>query len=152
MILSVIKNMPQEWKDLDIKVERKSGKLQSISGALCSALYGAAFSIQNKIIRASNNHIIQSTGRHLTVGMQYEIWRLQPQGIHPFRLTLMSIHDELAVVSPESVVSEINQRIEKKVEEQCLTIPLTKIEWFNYNKSWAEKSSGHQGHVYGWAG
>lgn len=150
MILSVIKNMPQEWKDLDIRVERKSGKLQSISGALCSALYGAAFSIQNKVIRASNNHVIQSTGRHLTVGMQHEVWKLQPQGIHPFRLTLMSIHDELAVVSPEQVVPEINEIIENKVNEQCLTVPLTCIEWFNYNRSWAEKGHGQEKNVYGW--
>ncbi|MCI0559098.1 MAG: DNA polymerase, partial [Nitrososphaera sp.] len=115
MILSVIRNMPQQWKDIELKVERKEGKIQSMSGALCSALYGAAFSIQNKIIRASNNHVIQATGRHLTVGMQAALWSIQPQGIRPFRLTLMSIHDELAVVCPPQFVDKVNEVIEEKV-------------------------------------
>lgn len=150
MILSVIKNMPEKWKKIEVKVERTEGKIQSISGALCSALYGAAFSIQNKIIRAANNHIIQSTGRHLTVGMQAAVWKVQPQGIHPYRLTLMSIHDELAIVSPENVVEDINQVIEAKVGEQCETVPLTCINWFNGNKSWAEKGDGANGQFFGW--
>jgi len=150
MILSVIKNMPQKWKDIDLKVERKEGKLQSMSGALCSALYGAAFSIQNKVIRASNNHVIQSTGRHLTVGMQAAVWKIQPQGIHPFKLTLMSIHDELAVVTPPEVVSEVQEVLESKVAEQCKVIPLTSIEWFTGNKSWAEKGHGAEGRFFGW--
>jgi hypothetical protein len=150
MILSVIKNMPPHWKDIELKVERKEGRLQSMSGALCSALYGAAFSIQNKIIRASNNHVIQSTGRHLTVGMQAAVWSLQPTGIHPFRLTLMSIHDELAVVCPPQYVDKVNGVIEEKVTEQCETVPLTCINWFNGNKSWAEKGDGANGTFYGW--
>ena len=150
MILSVIKNMPQQWKDIDLKVERKEGKLQSMSGALCSALYGAAFSIQNKVIRASNNHVIQSTGRHLTVGMQAAVWEIQPQGIHEFLVTLMSIHDELAVVSDEKTVPVIQQVLESKVAEQCSVIPLTSIEWFTGNKSWAEKGHGAEGRFFGW--
>ena len=150
IILSVIRNMPDEWKNLDLRVERREGKTQSISGALCSALYGAAFSIQNKVIRASNNHVIQCTGRHLTVGMQAAVWSIQPQGIHPFRLTLMSIHDELAVVCPPAYVGEVNKVIETKVDEQCQTVPLTCINWFNGNKSWAEKGDGEGGTLYGW--
>ena len=150
MILSVIKNMPQEWKKIELKVERKEGKLQTMSGAICSALYGAAFSIQNKVIRASNNHVIQSTGRHLTVGMQAEVWKIQPQGIHPFKLSLMSIHDELAVVTPPDVVPEVQDTLESKVAEQCKIIPLTSIEWFTGNKSWAEKGHGAEGRIFGW--
>ena len=150
MILSVIQNMPQQWKDIEIKVERTEGKRQSMVGAICSALYGAAFSLQNKVIRASRNHVIQSTGRELTVGMQAHVWDLQPQGINPFLLTLMSIHDELAVVSGESEVAAIQSAIEDKVQEQCKTVPLTSIEWFTGNKSWAEKSHGEQGVVLGW--
>lgn len=150
MILSVIRNMPQQWKDIELKVERTEGKIQSLSGAICSALYGAAYSIQNKIIRASNNHVIQSTGRHLTVGMQAAVWTIQPQGIHPFRLTLMSIHDELAVVCPPQHVDKVNEVIEKKVDEQCQTVPLICIEWFNGNKSWAEKGDGANGRTIGW--
>lgn len=150
MILSVIRNMPKQWKEIEVKVERKEGKVQSMSGALCSALYGAAFSIQNKVIRASNNHVIQSTGRHLTVGMQSALWTLQPTGIHPFRLTLMSIHDELAVVCPPDVVPQVNAVVKAKIEEQCETVPLTSMNWFNGNQSWAEKGSGATGQMFGW--
>jgi hypothetical protein len=151
MILDVIKNMPEAWKKIDLKVQRKEGKLQSMSGAICSALYGAAFSLQNKVIRASNNHKIQSTGRELTIGMQATVWGLQPQGIHPFKLTLMSIHDELAVVSRPETCDEIRRVIEEKVEEQREAIPLTSIEWFTGNKSWAEtKDDEKEGVVLGW--
>lgn len=150
MILASIKAMPKEWKDLDIKVERKPGKLQSISGAVCSALYGASFSIQNKVIRASNNHVIQSTGRHLTVGMQAAVWELQPHGIHPFVLRLMSIHDELAVCCQPETVPLVSEKIEAKIDEQCDVVPLISIEWFTDNPSWAEKGDGDNGVVFGW--
>ncbi len=133
-----------------VKVERTEGRLQTISGAICSAMYGAGFSIQNQIIRASNNHVIQSTGRHLTMGIQAEVWKIQPQGIHEFVLTLMSIHDELAVVSDINVVPIIREALEQKVEEQRETVPLTSIDWYTGNKSWAEKSSGKEKVTIGW--
>jgi hypothetical protein len=150
MILDLVNNMPKEWKDIKCRVQRRDDKVQTMSGAIASALYGAAFSVQNGVIRASNNHVIQSTGRELTIGMQAEVWSIQPQGIHPFRLTLMSIHDELAVVSKAETVSEIQDTITAKVAEQCKTVPLTSIEWFTNNESWAQKGSGHNATVIGW--
>jgi hypothetical protein len=150
ILLDVMDNMPQRWKEIQLKVERTEGKIQTMSGAIFSALIGAGFSIQNGVIRAGNNHVIQSTGRELTVGMQAEVWKLQPCGIHPFRLTLMSIHDELAVVSKPEVCDEIRDTIENKVKEQRKTVPLTSIEWFTGNKSWAEKADGQDGIILGW--
>lgn len=153
MIWDTVKNLPQEWRELTLKVQRDRknlDRIQTICGAVSSALYGCCYSIQNKIIRASNNHIIQSTGRELTVGMQAHIWGAQPQGIHPFVLWLMSVHDELAVVSEEDKVEQIKQLVTEKVEEQRETIPLTSIDWFTNNKSWAEKGSGHNKTVIGW--
>ncbi len=178
MILDVIKNPPKHLKEAGriwrgnqsaptvyntkagklapdryeyTKVQRSENKLQTLWGACTSALYGAGFSIQNKIIRASNNHVIQSTGRELTVGMQAAVWAIQAWGIHPFRLTLMSIHDELAVVSEESEVAEIKAVITAKVAEQCETVPLTSIEWYTNVSSWAEvKSKASKGLVIGW--
>ena len=153
MIWNTVRNLPDEWRELTLKVQRdrqNKGRIQTICGAVSSALYGCCYSIQNQIIRASNNHIIQSTGRHLTVGMQSHVWEMQPQGIHPFVLTLMSIHDELAVVSEASEVSDIRDRVADKVAEQRETVPLTSIEWFTNNKSWAEKGTGEEGEVIGW--
>ena len=91
-----------------------------------------------------------STGRELTVGMQAEVWETQPQGIHPFLLTLMSIHDELAVVSAAEMAEEIKNTIECKVQHQRKTVPLTSIEWFTGNKTWAEKADGEDGVILGW--
>jgi hypothetical protein len=34
--------------------------------------------------------------------------------------------------------------------EQRKVIPLTSIEWFTGNKSWAEKGHGEEGRVIGW--
>lgn len=139
MILSVIKEMPEEWKELKVKVQRDNkdkSRTQTLAGAICSALYGACYSIQNKIIRASNNHVIQSTGREITMGLQAEIWDEQPQGIHEFRLTVMSIHDEIAVVSRPEYVQVISDRVEKKVNEQCERVPLIALEWGRYLKNW----------------
>lgn len=150
MILDVLHDLPDSWNDPKYRVERKSGRIQTIGGCISSALYGAAFSIQNKIIRAANNHVIQSTGRELTVGMQAEVWKLQPQGIHPFKLTLMSIHDELAVVSKPELVDTITETIRDKVEQQRKYVPLTAIDWYTHNHSWEEKGFGQNKHHIGW--
>ena len=153
MIWSLVKNMPQEWQKITIKVQRdrkNTNRLQTIAGATSSALYGTCFSIQNGIIRAANNHVIQSTGRTLTIGMQAAVWGLQPQGINPFVLTLMSIHDELATVSGPETVPLIEEVIVDKVEEQREYVPLTRIDWFTGNKSWAEKGHGSNEKNIGW--
>ena len=154
VILDTIANMPKEWYDIKLKVERTEGRIQTMTGAIQSALTGAGFSVQNKIIRASNNHVIQSTGRHLTIGMQAAVWDIQPTGIHPFKLTLMSIHDELAVVHHEDITEQIKERIATKVAEQCEVVPLTSIEWYTDNPSWAEKSDGSEDaecEIFGWS-
>lgn len=153
MIWDVVRDLPPEWQKIKVKVQRdrkNPERLQTISGAISSALYGTCFSIQNQIIRAANNHVIQSTGRTLTVGMQAAVWDIQPQGIQDYVLWLMSIHDELAVVSEASTTTALKSRISDKVDEQRETVPLTQIEWFTDNDSWAEKSGGHNKTVFGW--
>jgi len=153
MIWETMRNLPDEWRELKLKVQRdrrNTERIQTICGAVISALYGSCYSIQNQIIRASNNHVIQSTGRHLTVGMQGAIWDLQPQGVRPMVLTLMSIHDELATVSEASLITGIRDAVAVKVAEQREKVPLTSIDWFTNNKSWAEKGSGEDGEKIGW--
>jgi hypothetical protein len=168
-IWDLMKNLPPHWKEKftvvkkwangtpshreEIKVNRDRKdptRFQTITGAIFSAMSGSCYSIQNQIIRASNNHVIQSTARTMTVGMQHELWTLQPTGIHPFRISLMSVHDELAVVTKEHTVPDVLKKLEAKVAEQRKVIPLTSIEWFTGNKSWAEKGHGEEGRVIGW--
>ncbi len=68
---------PEDWTKLKIKVTRRDRE-QSVSGAVRSALFAAAFNIQGQITRAFINHVIQSSGAQLTKGLQCAIWKLQP--------------------------------------------------------------------------
>lgn len=129
-------NMPQRWKDLDIKVQRTEGKVQTIAGAISSALYGAAFSIQNRVIRAALNHEIQSASRTITLGLQYAIWELQPQGIHDYELVIMGIHDELPVCSKPEVAPLVTEVVKNKLREQTKDIPLISLCWASGLDGW----------------
>lgn len=123
------------WKRA--KVVRKEGKgEQTVFGAISSALFGATFSIQNKIIRAALNHQIQSAGRTITLRCQHRVWKLQPVGVHPFKLKIMSVHDELAVTSAPELCEDIADAIEAEIDELCKDIPLLGMEWNSDVKSW----------------
>lgn len=118
--------------------DTKNQREQTMSGALASALIGAAYSVGNGVIRASNNHLIQSAGRTITVGLQQRLWDLQPVGIHPFMLKPMSIHDEVAVVSIESMVESVSDVVRKTLDDQCEIVPLLMMDWGRYLKSWGD--------------
>lgn len=154
-ILSLMENIPQAWKDDDRKVIRdtKKNRVQTLSGAIISALYGAAFSVQNRVIRAALNHLIQSASRTITMGLHYRVWELQPKGIHPFKLSLMSVHDELIVVSPQPMVPVVREAAHGYVNEIEQQIPLIAIEWAVNCPSWASlKGGGNPAdkEVFGW--
>ena len=154
-VLSLMENMPQSWKDDDRKVVRdtKKNRAQTLSGAIISALYGAAFSVQNRVIRAALNHLIQSASRTITMGLHYRVWGLQPKGVHPFKLSLMSVHDELIVVSPEPMVPVVREAARGYVTEVEQAIPLIAIEWAVNCPSWASlKGGGNEDdkEVFGW--
>lgn len=149
-VYDFMREAPVEWRDIPGKIQRsREGKIQSILGAAMSALTGALYSIQNGIIRASNNHIIQSTGRSLTVGLQSAVWKMQPQGIHPFVVKPATIHDELFVVSLPQDVDQISQIVSDTIREQGVTIPLLAMDWNTYANSWANKGD-KGGTTFGW--
>jgi len=127
-------------------VERKKDKPQTISGACHSAVYGAAFSLQGKIVRSALNHIIQSSGRTVTLGLQHNLWSLQPTGINPWRINLMSIHDEVVVETAPEDVSVVLGMVHDKLQEQCQTIPLLSIGWACNLTSWGELKSAKGTH------
>jgi len=135
-ILDVMENMPQSWQDLQMNVMRKEGRVQSLSGAICSALIGSAFSIQNRIIRAAMNHLIQSVGRSLTLGLQYNIWENQPQGIHDYKLCVMGIHDESAVACLPEMVEPVKQTVVDTIAEQSERITLIAMTWASGLPNW----------------
>lgn len=151
LILSLIKDMPALWRNCESKIVRdtKKGRVQTIAGAISSALYGGAFSVQNRVIRAALNHLIQSASRTITMGLHYRVWCIQPKGIHPFKLSLMSIHDELQVVSRPDVVDEVFEAAKGYLEEVESRVPLISLEWSSGLKSWADK--GAKGVILGWS-
>lgn len=149
LIYDLSNSLPDAWKALKQKVQRREGRVQTLVGAILSAMYGAMYSIQNGIIRASNNHIIQSTGRTLTVGLQHEVWKLQPQGIHEFVLLPATIHDELFVVSRPETVPTISKTVGDTISNQQEKIPLLAMEWVERAKSWANKGD-HSELKFGW--
>jgi hypothetical protein len=145
-------DIPESWKLMPGKSIRFGDEPKGYWRHVASGLFGAAAnSIQGGVIRAALNHIIQSTGNHLTVGLQVGVWDLQPVGIAPFKLTLMSIHDELCVISEADMVDKVTNRVYTTIEEQREEVPLLAMEWMTHATSWAGKTN-KQGtkHKMGW--
>lgn len=143
-------DIPNEWKKIPGKSVRYGEDAKEYWRHASSGLFGAATnSIQSGVIRAALNHIIQSTGNHLTVGLQCAVWGIQPVGIHPFKLNLMSVHDELCVVSDENLVDTVRDVVYTCIEEQRVKVPLLSMGWLSNADSWAGKTtkSGTKTHM-----
>ena len=125
-------------KDYPGKVIRKEEKgEQTLAGASSSALFGAVFSLQGKILRAALNHLIQSAGRTVTLRVQKRIWdEVQPIGIHRFQLKIMSVHDEIATTSPPRHVDTITAAVADEMAKLCETVPLLSLDWATHVGSW----------------
>ncbi len=142
------KDKSMGWKTKIVRKEQKGE--QTISGAIQSALYGATFSVQNKIIRAALNHQIQSAGRTITLSVQSGIWDLQPRGINPFVVKLMSIHDEIIAASPPEMAAPIAAVVRTEVEKLNKTIPLLGLGWAQDVKTWYGVKSTKDVEQMGW--
>jgi DNA polymerase I-like protein with 3'-5' exonuclease and polymerase domains len=131
-------SMPKEFHSDDGYVKRRD-RHQTLAGATCSALYGAAFNIQAANIRAANNHLIQSPGAMITKDLQRKIWDHQPSGIGEWVVLPMNVHDEVLVVCLPSVVDDVAQTVVTVVESYRDRVPLIGMEWARDMKSWGEK-------------
>lgn len=129
---------PVAWKSIKIKCQRRDRE-QTVGGAVMSALFGAAFSIQSQNIRAAANHRIQSTGATLTKELQCRIWNLQPGGIHSWVVQPMNVHDEIMVPCLPSVKDRISEIVKHFVNEKRPLVPLIKIDWSSTMQTWADK-------------
>lgn len=128
-------NMIQQDQEKIVR-DTKNMREQSMAAALASAMIGSCYSIGNGVIRAANNHLIQSAGRTITVGLQESLWKLQPVGIHPFVIRPMSVHDEVASVTQEDLVEAATDIVVNKLESQCEIIPLLSMDWGRRLSSW----------------
>ena len=135
-LYNLAENPPDNWKQMKIKVVRRDRE-QTVSGAIQSALFGAAFQIQASNIRAAGNHVIQSSGAQITKRVQRRIWDIQPSGIGEWLVQGMNIHDEIMCNVKKGL--NVKEVVDKAVEEYKKTIPLIKMEWKTNLKSWGEK-------------
>lgn len=134
--------VPEEYeKDHVIKVTRRD-RVQTVGGAVASALYGAAFSMQAANMRAAANHEIQSPGAEITKHVQRKIWDLQPAGVNAWHVAPMNIHDEIMCVTRPDVVSSVTPVVRESVEHFRPYVPLIGMDWCEGMHNWAEKKSG----------
>lgn len=140
---------PKHWKEMGSKVKVvRRDRVQTAGGAVQSALYGAAFSMQAANMRAAANHEIQSPGAQITKAVQRRVWDLQPTGVHDFLVLPMNVHDEILCVNHPSVTDKVAEVITEAVESFRSKVPLIGMEWFKYAKDWAgKKGEGADGAV-----
>ena len=141
-LYGLARNMPKVWRALQWKVVRRDRE-QTPAGAISSALYGAAFQIQAAIIRAANNHLIQSPGAVITKTLQRNIWNVQPYGVGEWRVAPLNVHDEVLSVTLPDYVDEVTAITVKTVESFRDRVPLIGMSWVKSMENWAgKKGSG----------
>jgi DNA polymerase I-like protein with 3'-5' exonuclease and polymerase domains len=137
-LFNLAEKPPKEWTKLNIKVTRRDRE-QSVTGAVRSALFGAAFSTQSSNMRAACNHRIQSTGAQITKHIQRKIWDLQPQGIHKMVVQPFNSHDEVTCVAIKALMLKVKEVVDNAVEEYRKIIPLISMKWKTNLNNWGEK-------------
>jgi len=132
---------PKEWKSCPAKVVRRD-RIQTAGGAVASALFGSAFSIQQAVARAAANHEIQSPGGNITKKVQRMIWDLQPSGVGPLYVAPMNIHDEIQCVTHPDYIEPVAQAVKTGVELYRNKVALIGMTWNKEMANWSEKKDG----------
>lgn len=138
-LYEIARNPPKAWTQSRQKIVRSRKGEQSVSGAVRSALYSAAFATQNANVRQATNHEIQSFGGEVNKRVQCAIWTIQPAGVHPWLVRPLNIHDELEVPHDPSVNERIKEKVNETVESFRPLVPLIAIDWQDL-QTWADKS------------
>lgn len=137
-LFDLAENPPEKWTKIKLKVVRRD-RVQSSCGALRSALFAAAFSIQASNMRAAANHVIQSPEALMVKNLQRRIWDLQPSGISEWKVSPLNVHDELMVPCLPDIVNDVDDVVKNFIIDMREHIPLIEIDWSNNLKTWADK-------------
>ncbi len=140
-LFELAQSPPKGWRNHVVKVWRRE-RVQTAGGAVASALYGAAFGLQQANMRAAANHEIQSPGGQITKKAQRAIWDLQPVGVHELVVAPMNIHDEVMVVTKPEYVPQVTEKVREVVESYRPQVPLIGMTWNEAQANWAEKKGG----------
>ena len=131
---------PKYMQDMDGRIVRRDRE-QTLSGAVRSALFAAAFAVQAANMRAAGNHVIQSTGAQLTKELEARLWEIQPAGVNPWQIIPMNIHDEIMAPMKEKHVGRAAYIVNSFIEEYKPIVPLIGMDWKSNLDSWAAKKS-----------
>ncbi len=138
ILFNLAENPPKEWLKIKMKVVRRDRE-QTATGAVRSALFASAFSLQAANMRAAGNHVIQSTGATITKTLQKRIWDLQPSGISDWVVQPFNCHDEIQVSAKPFIVPKVRSVVDNFIKEMREKIPLLSIDWKDKMNSWADK-------------
>ena len=138
VLFGLAEQPPRSWNDIKIKVVRRDRE-QTASGACRSAMFAAAFAIQASNMRAAANHVIQSSGATITKGLECEIWKEQPAGIHKWIVMPMNIHDEVMCPTAPNHTESVGLRVDNYVNGLKDRVPLIAMEWRTGLETWASK-------------
>lgn len=139
VLFDLAEKPPTAWSKIKARVARRIERIQTVGGAVRSALYGAAFAIVSGIIRAAGNHYVQSPGAEITKAVQRKLWDLQPVGIGPWIVQPMNIHDELMCPTRKGYELIVQDTAQAAVAEYQDRVPLLAIDWFIGISNWASK-------------
>lgn len=137
-LYDLAQNPPEDWKNVMGTVARRD-LFQTVTGATQSALYGAAFALQNYVARSAINHPIQGTGAQITKRVEREIWDIQPSGYHPWRVIPLNVHDEIMTSVHPDYVEQVDEIVKKSVTKLVPLIPLLRFDWKKGLATWADK-------------
>lgn len=129
---------PKSLQGFTLKVKRRE-RVQTASGAVQSALYACAFSIQGANKRAAGNHVVQSSGATITKTVQRAIWDHQPIGISDWVVQPCNVHDEILCPVKEGHEEAVKETVESTIHSLRSVVPLLGMKWKKGMKSWAEK-------------
>ena len=138
VLFHLAQKVPYSWKELKVKVVRRD-RQQTAHGAVCSALYAAAFQLQAANMRAAANHVIQSPEASILKNFQCEIWTLQPSGIERWIVRPMNIHDEIQSPTDSDYAEKTIPIVEACVKHYQQYIPLLAMDWKVGLENWAAK-------------
>ena len=129
---------PAHWKLYQSKVTRRD-RLQTVCGAVQSALFAASFGIQSANMRAGANHVIQSTGATLTKNLERRFWDVQPAGVNLWRVMPLNVHDEVMCPALPEYIKDLENIVKTFLDEFRPKVPLIEMMWKTGLKSWADK-------------
>jgi hypothetical protein len=138
ILFKLAQKIPDSWAKMEIKCIRRDRE-QFIGGAVSSALYGAAFRLQQQCMRAFANNRIQSTCAQMCKQIQCKLWDLQPVGIGALIIRLLNVHDEIESVYLKKLRDTVKSIVDSTIVELRKIVPMTAMPWKSNIRNWAEK-------------